>query len=487
MAFESSTATTRPTHYTYASPDLNLLLSGHLVTPLDASNTEGQVPEGAQFQLDQQGIYIEHPSLVSITTTPTSQTLCSLNTGQPILTLSTPLIPPPSSPSPSSSPSTSPSHPPPTPPPTIITLHPPLLTPTQVSHLQSTSSLYSSTFHILLDGPGFLPPRFDPHSLPPPSTPQVAPSSNSHSSAAHSSQSQILNSPTLQRALLSPLLSPQRRAHSTGSDTSVPPLSLGLSRARAPSLSAPSGGTRNGNGTSPSRPPQSGLESLLPASTTRPSLDSILSASISSAAKSTAEEIMALRRGHDAFVKRVKVEVQVLQTRVSNATNHAVAREGGGLVVKGFRSSSKSPGGETRRESLSREQNRERSVERGTSEERGRARAPSPTHLASSRSLPILPPRLDGSSLHPLSILQRPPLFLTRQPPFTLPLLSRSRSQTSLPSRALNFTIRHTPHFHYSKRGRSNELGVRSPSGSPCCESGGGKDSRGVGYGCSES
>lgn len=61
MALESSTAATRPTHWTYASPDLNVLLSGHLVTPLDGAHTaqqHQQLAEGAQFQLDTQGIYI---------------------------------------------------------------------------------------------------------------------------------------------------------------------------------------------------------------------------------------------------------------------------------------------------------------------------------------------------------------------------------------------------------------------------------------------
>lgn len=314
---------------------------------------------------------------MSITTTPTGQTLSSLNTGQPIITLAVPLLPPSTSPSPPTSPTNTSHSPAPsstTKQPTIVTLHLPLLLPSQLSSLEA-SPLYSTTFHLILDGPSFLPPHFDASSAIAPPTPQVGATTS------------LLNSPTIQRALLSPLLSPQRRAHSQGSDISVPPLSLGLSRGRAPSLSAPSG-RPNTTSSSPSTVRSSsrtsraplGLDALLPPTSSKPSLDALLSSEISSRAKNTAEEIMALRRQHDAFVKRVRIELEVLLARVSNATNHAVAAPGGGLVVKGFgaeSSKSRSPVPKDRRtDSLSREQSRERSVERGTSEERGRARAP---------------------------------------------------------------------------------------------------------------
>lgn len=399
----------------------------------------------------------EHPALVAVTTTPTSQTLSCINTGQPILTLEIPLLPASRDTSPSESPDQSRGISPSRPEPQLVTLHrAALVDKSQYDQLKS-SPAYSTTFKILVDGPGFLPPRFDPSAIAPP-TPQVG--AVSHQASSHGQhQHNIFNSPALQRALLSPLLSPQRRAASQGSDISVPPLSLGISRARAPSLSGPSSGanqepTTSGSSSSAnsrrpsasngpigarsqssSRPPR-GLSSLNPAlspsthataasspsintitgtggtaggaggsdSAVRPSLEAILGTAVSARAKQTAEDILALRRAHDTFVKRTKLELEVLQTRISDAAFMAATGGTGsgagpsGLVVKGFgtqahgqglngrgvnsENSSKSPSGLRRtgggHADASGIGSREPSQERDPSEERGRSARPGP-------------------------------------------------------------------------------------------------------------
>lgn len=58
MTLEStatSTTNKRPTGWSYASPDLNVLLTGQLVFN---EGDDGQLKEGAQFQLDEGGLYI---------------------------------------------------------------------------------------------------------------------------------------------------------------------------------------------------------------------------------------------------------------------------------------------------------------------------------------------------------------------------------------------------------------------------------------------
>ncbi|KAM0790215.1 hypothetical protein ACM66B_005529 [Microbotryomycetes sp. NB124-2] len=414
-------ASERPQDWQYASPDLNVLLTGRQL------NDDGTTVE---FELADGGLYIEHAALVSVTCSPTSQVLASLNTGKPILTLSTPLIPEQSveddtederdgndeQPSASSSSTTRSRKP------TIVTLHHPLLT-LQQAQARQQSPLYSVTFKILVDGSDFLPPRFDPTNLAPP-TPNVT-------GSAH-----ILNSPTVQRALLSPLLSPQRRAASQGSDASVPPLNLGVSRARAPSITGPSlqqqqhqqqpasstsalAHTNAPSSSSPSMQPhsfgarrgsfvngQQQQQNLLSAGAStrpsslqddltkyvepngRPSLDQVMTADVSSKAKATAEDILNLRRQHDSFVKRAKAELEVLSARVTNAAN-AVSTTivpGSGLVVRGFgttatatasASPSKSRSPADRRSATTTtttaSSSRERSIGRGDSEERGRS------------------------------------------------------------------------------------------------------------------
>lgn len=322
------------------------------------------------------------------------------------MTLDVPLLPPEPS-SPSTSADTSPSRSAtPSAEPQIVTLHLPLVERSEFESLQHLPT-YSTVFNILIDGAGFLPPRFDPNAIAP-ATPQVGAVGTSGSGTANSS---IFNSPALQRALLSPLLSPQRRAASQGSDISVPPLSLGMARGRAPSVSGPSStetgpqhvnssGRRasasNGRSASSSRPPR-GLALLNPAlspslSATidtsssavahRPSLDSVLATSVSSRAKQTAEDILSLRRTHDAFVKRTKAELEVLQTRISNAGQLGGSSAGGssGLVVKGFGTSGRSSAETSKSPSARREpstgrgsRDREGSRDRVPSEERGRS------------------------------------------------------------------------------------------------------------------
>lgn len=252
---------------------------------------------------------------------------------------------------------------------TIITLHEGFLPASEAPQLEE-SPLYSSTFRIVIDGPSYPLPHFDPASLAPP-TPAVRPSGTGPSAMSDSTSAYggVLNSPTLQRALLSPLLSPQRRAASQGSDMSVPPLSLGLSRASRASFNASERPKIDG---SPVRPAQVTLLTLIPSlapprtappaamtpqvgpssananssSLNQPSpsagsnLVGTLTTSLSSAAKRTAEEILALRRSHDAFQRRAKAELEVLEARIENAraeAGNAIAVGGTDAVVRGFK------------------------------------------------------------------------------------------------------------------------------------------------------
>ncbi|KAK4049858.1 hypothetical protein OIV83_003914 [Microbotryomycetes sp. JL201] len=385
----------RPSDWHLASPDLNVLLTGRVLA--DNGTT-------VEFELADGGLYIEHAALVSVTCSPTTQVLASLNTGKPVLTLQTPLIP--------DHDTNATGHqdgeqidserdelvnrkP------TVVTLHHPLMT-FQEAQTSSQSPMYSTTFKILVDGEAFLPPRFDPLNLTP-ATPNVT-------GSAH-----ILNSPTVHRALLSPLLSPQRRAASQGSDTSVPPLNLGVARARAPSITGQPQSQSTSSATalastflassSPSTAAHAHLgvrrssvatngQQVTSGSTSarlsaqddltkyvepngRPSLDQVVTADVSAKAKTTAEEILNLRRQHDAFVKRAKAELDVLSARVTNAAN-AVSTAivpGSGLVVRGFGATSANSASPSKsrspadRRSVS---SRDRSSARGESEERGR-------------------------------------------------------------------------------------------------------------------
>ncbi|KAM0751445.1 hypothetical protein T439DRAFT_233538 [Meredithblackwellia eburnea MCA 4105] len=316
----------------YCSPDGNVILRGHLVNQLKPGE---QLKDGAKFVLDNNnGITVLHPSLISIslstpspssssTITPNNQiqTLRSLNSASQILSLH---------PSPSPSPSTT------TPQAQEITLHPPLLTPPQLSKLKQTP-LWSPVLQILLDGPGFPLPRFQP--------PPSPPSSSSHHQAPGG------ESPTIPRALRSPLLSPLRRPHSIGeaSDSSVPPLNLNHpSRGRGHSLSRPP----VDHAGSPSRQSQTqGLFLLLPSAQAGGGIQSTLHDSITQHAKKTAEDIMDLRRSHDHFVSRVKLELEVLEARAvnlgsSSSSSSPFGNGGGGgggnvqrVVVKGFEES----------------------------------------------------------------------------------------------------------------------------------------------------
>ncbi|KAL8287358.1 hypothetical protein RQP46_003810 [Phenoliferia psychrophenolica] len=283
-----------PQDWVFASPDGNVRLVGTLVDP------DALLVEGALFNLAPGGLYIAHSTLVTITSSPTSQTLRSLNSGTEILSLaispSSPVLPTPSLSEP-----------------TLISLHLPLLTPSRLALLTS-SPLWSTTFSILLDGPGFPPPAFDPLAVPPPAPTNLgSPSLNP-----------TLFSPSA-RALLSPLLSPQRRADSKGaSDASIPPLNLGLSRTRrSSSLSRPS-------------QPASGLHALVPPPTPG-ALAAVVHDSITGNAKHTAEEIMSLRRAHEQFVLRAKAEADVLERRIEGGVAaHGTGRARATVVVRGF-------------------------------------------------------------------------------------------------------------------------------------------------------
>ncbi|BGP18144.1 hypothetical protein JCM10213_007750 [Rhodosporidiobolus nylandii] len=356
---------------TWVSADLNLEVSGRIV-----SHPEPGTVEGLMLELDERGIEIKHPSLVSVSTKPESQTLFSINTGEPLLTLATPLLPstPPSdessaiadddetspSPSPSRRRGNSSSTPASTSAsssakPTLVTLHNALLPSSSIPELQS-SPLFSPTFQILIDGPSFPPPHFDPSSIVPP-TPLVKPytfdPSNPPSSASQAAfAGGVLNSPTLQRALLSPLLSPQRRpsalggsASGTGGSSDIPPLNLGLSRTSRASFSAQ--GERPGV---VQKQPH-GLAALVPSLSVAPSLSSealsgTLTSALSAQAKKAAEEILALRRSHDLFVRRAKAELEVLEKRVEafRAAGNGKNEEG---VVRGFRAKDGGGEGET--------------------------------------------------------------------------------------------------------------------------------------------
>ncbi|KAK4050183.1 hypothetical protein OIO90_005165 [Microbotryomycetes sp. JL221] len=357
----------RPREWTIAAPDLNVLLSGRFVADSSASSQD-DAADTVEFELAPDGLYIHHAALISVTCHPTTQVLASLNTGKPILTLETPLFKEQTEDQAidddydeqdhqngaMTGTSSTTRRQQQQPPAMIVKLHKPFLTREQATSKQNLP-VYSNTFEILLDGLGWLPPKFDPQNLTP-ATPSVTGSSH------------ILNSPTVQRALLSPLLSPQRRAASQGSDASVPPLNLGVSRARAPSLSGSSQPPPHSSlSTAQARAHQDASSSLgnpnrrgsntnerslsrqrralnrndlttLVEPVGRPSLDQVMTSDVSSRAKSTAEEILNLRRQHDAYVKRVKAELEVLTTRVSNAANavSTTIAPGSGLVVRGF-------------------------------------------------------------------------------------------------------------------------------------------------------
>ncbi|GAA5960600.1 hypothetical protein JCM3765_005872 [Sporobolomyces pararoseus] len=366
-------STTTEALTTFWSGDLNVSISGHIISEVESGQSEGVVFELATGP---DAVQIKHPQLVTISTRPESQTLRSINTGEALFTLDTPLLPPSKHDLDSDTEAggeegqeedkqeqtTQQDR--------RITLHSGLIhsKDLDISTIQS-SPLFSQTFQILIDSPSFPPPHFDPASLAPP-TPSFRPVDHNSSSSAN-----FLNSPTLQRALLSPLLSPQRRAASQGSDMSVPPLSLGLSRTSRASFSADNRGPllRPNSSSSSSQP--TGLLAIIPSllpsnststttstnttnSTASPSitasgtvpqtppvsasdphsLASSLTTSISTSAKKTAEDILNLRRNHDTFVRRAKAELEVLETRIESVRNgvNGGSLVGGGGVVRGF-------------------------------------------------------------------------------------------------------------------------------------------------------
>ncbi|BGP41875.1 hypothetical protein JCM10450v2_005946 [Rhodotorula kratochvilovae] len=339
-------------HAVFVSSDLNVRVQGRIV----AHGPPGQI-DGTQLELDaEDGLTIRYPQLVSVQTRPDEQTLFSINAGERLLTLATPLLPPENdsvgdsaledgdADADAAAEKKKPA---------VVTLHEGFLPASEAPHLES-SPLYSSTFQLLIDGPTFPPPHFDPASLAPP-TPAV----RAHDSPSTSSSlpAGALNSP-LQRALLSPLLSPQRRAASqAGSDASVPPLSLGLSRTSRASFSS---GDRP---SAPSAPHHArGLAALLTApGAPVPTLTGTLTGALSTAAKRTAEELVALRRAHDAYVRRAKAEMEILDARVEHFDGLVVAGKEEG-VVRGFK---------TRDE---REERVRRSVDAGGSVSRSRER-----------------------------------------------------------------------------------------------------------------
>ena len=337
-----------------------------------------------------------YPQLVSVRIRPEEQTLWSINSGERLLTLATPLLPPSDDDDHADSDKHKSSsaiddeddedgegegadeaaHEPKPTKPTVVTLHEGFLPASEADHLES-SHLYSSTFQVLIDGPTFPPPHFDPASLAPP-TPAVRPHDGSTGLS-----SGMLNSPTIQRALLSPLLSPQRRAASQGSDASVPPLSIGLSRTSRASFSAPD---RPAAPTNPSTAASRGLAALIapPSSTSAasststaaaaaaaaaPTLGGTLTGALSSAAKRTAEELVALRRAHDAYVRRAKAELEILEARIDHFDGHVAGKEEG--IVRGFRTRDERDALARRRvdagasASVSRSREREREQARG--------------------------------------------------------------------------------------------------------------------------
>lgn len=312
-----------------ASPDFNVRLTGELIAPFTSFT------DGAQFKLAEGGIHIvqylsvlflhskllilscyqEHPSLVAVSTTPSSQTLRSLNSNTAIFTLTLPKPFDPISTTPATDAPTAG---------TIITLH--TVIPFSSFATLHQSPLFSQTFNILLDGPNFPPPRFDPLYIPP---------------------SSLSSNP------LSPLLSPQptpfapsspERGRGRSSSISagvgdlIPPLRLSMSRSRI----RPS--------PSPAKP--SGIYALLPPSAAgitsssgiaSTALAELATTSISRLSKANAEEIMALRRAHEARILRIRNELDVLEKRVSGSgfsilstPGGRASQEGGTRVIKGF-------------------------------------------------------------------------------------------------------------------------------------------------------
>ncbi|GAA5907630.1 hypothetical protein JCM8208_000023 [Rhodotorula glutinis] len=360
----------------FVSSDCSVRVRGRIVQ----HGPPGQI-DGIQLELDQdEGLSIRYPQLVSVRIRPEEQTLWSINSGERLLTLATPLLPPSDDQADSDNNKHSSSsaidddeedgegeaaREDKATKPTVVTLHEGFLPASEADHLES-SPLYSSTFQVLIDGPTFPPPHFDPASLAPP-TPAVRPHDGGLSSG-------MLNSPTIQRALLSPLLSPQRRAASQGSDASVPPLSIGLSRTSRASFSAPD---RPPLPTNPSTAASRGLAALIvppptassSASTAAaPTLGGTLTGALSSAAKRTAEELVALRRAHDAYVRRAKAELEILEARIDNFDGHVAGKEEG--IVRGFRTR------DERDKVASRRVDAGGSVSRSRERERARGRTP---------------------------------------------------------------------------------------------------------------
>lgn len=290
-----------PPAWMYASSDGVVLLSGRAVGH-DAAGNE-------LLELTEHGVTVAHPALVKIVSDVTgAQTLWSLNSDRAVFTLA------PTDADPSRR---------------IVTLHGPLLRPEELLALHG-SPCWSSTFQVLLDGPGFPLPRWiDPETTDKvKGTPTFGP---------------VVSSP-FHRALLSPLVSPQRRASSSmGGDLSIPPLVLGVSRARAPSISTLA--------------PTLSIQSLLVSAPSAPDIPHVLATALSSHANIVAAEIMHLRRRHDVFARRLKAEAELLEARIAPPL-------GNGLQVRGF--------GSSPARSASRSRERERSQERAYGEERGR-------------------------------------------------------------------------------------------------------------------
>lgn len=211
---------------------------------------------------------------------------------------------------------------------TLFTLHPtyiildPSLVPYDRFPSIENSALFSSFFHVLLDGDGFAPPRWE-----------------------EPTEVEIGVTSPLQRALLSPLLRPHQSNPTTTTLDAIPPLTLSRSRSRSVSSTL------------------TPLQSLLLPSASNPALSTIYTQSLSHAAEQTAERIMELRRAHDAAGRRLKAELELLECRAKVAGMLSV---GGAVLVKGFSSpsTSRSPI-RLPDEAATKEDVRERSTSRG--------------------------------------------------------------------------------------------------------------------------
>ncbi|KAI5480719.1 putative C2H2 type zinc finger domain protein [Pseudohyphozyma bogoriensis] len=330
-----TSSTPRPANFTCAAPDGTVLLSGRLK---DGGDDFGA---GKEFVLDDEdGIWVAHPSLLSLAPTPPSPTPSSSSPtdepAPPTLTLTSIL-------------SSKPLFKLETPSSKTIILLTPFLAPSGFATLDSLPA-FSPTLQLLIDGPDYPPPRFHFDESKEDSqgwaaSPLLAPTGMRRRVSVAAESAEKVDKGRIEREVKE--------------DEEIEKLELGDSRAEEgkeeeEGLHFARSKSRSRAAAAGKESEKEGLEKLLATNggKVRDQVDKV----VMEDGKRAAEEIMAVRRKHDLLLRRTAEELRVIEARIAAfgtyqvhvstpSGNHSLSpsRTTTTKIVKGFAGSSPSP------------------------------------------------------------------------------------------------------------------------------------------------